>query len=321
MSRDLHDELRQYLSDLYSMELQALAQLETAPGMAGERGLSADLSTHFAETEGQAERVRERLEAAGGSPSAVKDAVMKLGGKAFLLFAKVQDETPGRLLVHSYSYEAMEWAGYGVLENLARRAGDESTAAMAREIRAEERMMMDRLESRFSPVEALAHESKPPAEMGDHLHQHLAEAHALFAQNIEVMEQGEKASGGDLGGVYRRGAEMAELHLHKFRDQLKRLGAEPSWIEDVAMKIGGLNWGVFFRSQKDTPAKLLCFAYAVEHLVIGGLEMLERTARRAGDASTERLCGETIAEKRELAGKLVEHMDPAVSATLGITSD
>ena len=32
---------------------------------------------------------------------------MELGGKAFLLVAKVLPETPGRLAAHAYSYEAM----------------------------------------------------------------------------------------------------------------------------------------------------------------------------------------------------------------------
>src|SRR5690606_17501615 len=130
---------------------------KTAPELAGDPALAADFRTHLAETEAQAEAVRARLEALGGSPSSVKDAVMKLGGKAFLLFAKVQQETPGRLLAHSYSYEAMEWAGYAVLAQRADAAGDETTSSLAHRIQAEERAMMTRLERAFEATEARSH--------------------------------------------------------------------------------------------------------------------------------------------------------------------
>ncbi len=113
---------------MYSVEQQALAQLVTAPDMARDPGLAADFRTHHAETVQQAELVRECLEAHGGSPSMLKDAVMKLGGKCFLLFARVQPETPGRLVAHAYAYEAMEWAGYQMLLRIAEAAGDFRTA-------------------------------------------------------------------------------------------------------------------------------------------------------------------------------------------------
>src|SRR4029079_10243061 len=97
----------------------------------------------------QSKLVRQRLEARGQSPSAVKDAIMKLGGKAFLLFARAMPETPGRLVVHAYSYEALEWAGYEMLVRFAEKAGDDQTVETARTIGAQERTMMQRLEQGF----------------------------------------------------------------------------------------------------------------------------------------------------------------------------
>ena len=96
------------------MELQALAQLVSAPEMTNDPALASDFKIHHTETEGQAERVRTRLEALGGSPSAIKDAIMKLGGKAFLLFAKLQPETPGncRLRITETHRSAGHRSGY-----------------------------------------------------------------------------------------------------------------------------------------------------------------------------------------------------------------
>lgn len=90
--------------------------------------------------------VRDRFEDLGGSPSKIKDGIMKLGGKGFLLFAELQPETPGRLVAHAYAYEAMEYAGYAILIYLAQQAGDLETAELARSIQSEERLMMERLE-------------------------------------------------------------------------------------------------------------------------------------------------------------------------------
>ena len=321
MTRTTQEELTHFLSDLYSVELQALAQLETAPGMAGDPVVAEYYRKHRTETERQAELVRGRLEAHGGSPSAVKDAVMKLGGKGFLLFAKLQSETPGRLLVHSYSYEAMEWAGYALLARLAERAGDAETLETARRIQGEEREMMRRLEEGFDAAEASAHEELGIGEMPDHIRSHLAEAHALVCQGIKIYERaGKNAHHELLAGLYDRALKATKRQADALENRVKTLGSDVSTIEDAAMKLGGLNWTAFFQSQADTPGKLLAFAYAVEHLQIGGLELLQRTARRGCDETTERLCERVIAEKRSTAGELADHVVVSVEATLEVVA-
>ncbi len=68
--------------------------------------------------------MRGRLETHGGSPSKLKDAVMKASGPGFVLFAKSQPDTPGKLATHAYSYEHLELASYELLLRVARRAGD-----------------------------------------------------------------------------------------------------------------------------------------------------------------------------------------------------
>jgi ferritin-like metal-binding protein YciE len=151
MTHTLESELVKHLSDAYSLEQQALAQLRTAPRRAGHRELDSAFRVHLAETEVQSEMVRERLEAHGASPSKIKDAVMALGGKAFVLFARVQPDTPGKLAVHAYSYEALEWAAYDLLMRMARRAGDPESVSYARTIRDQEGAMMERLQHRGAP--------------------------------------------------------------------------------------------------------------------------------------------------------------------------
>ena len=64
MTRTPNEQLVHFLSDMYSVEQQAIAQLISAPKIAGDPALAAEFRLHYTETEQQAELVRERLESA-----------------------------------------------------------------------------------------------------------------------------------------------------------------------------------------------------------------------------------------------------------------
>jgi ferritin-like metal-binding protein YciE len=315
-------QLTDFLSDMYSVEQQALAQLVSASKLAVDGGMATDFDLHYEETKMQAESIRERLEAQGGSVSAIKDAIMKLGGKGFLLFAQVMPETPGRLAAHAYAYEAMEWAGYEMLIRFARAAGDPATVAVAEKIRDEERGMMKRLERDFDGAEKASHANTPVNELGEHVRKHLIEAHALEAQAIKLLGKGKEiAADPKLGLVCELHLEEAHVHSGVIEARLAELGSGPSKIADSALGMGGLNWGLFFHAQSDTPAKLAAFVYAYEHLKIGGYELLRRTAARAKDSETEALCQRLLAEERAMADRLISSFDGAVQATLAAVQD
>src|SRR5436190_9216443 len=162
MARELHEQLTKYLTDAHSIEVQALAQLRTAPELAGDAELERAFREHLSETEGHERVTRELLEARGEKPARLKDAVMGVGGKGFLLFARLQPDTPGKLLAHALSYEALELASYELLHEVAQRADDSDVAIAAARIRNDEKAMMDRLENLFdNGVEASLRELDP----------------------------------------------------------------------------------------------------------------------------------------------------------------
>ncbi|HZT85439.1 MAG TPA: DUF892 family protein [Gaiellaceae bacterium] len=106
MSADTLDEqLVKYLADAHSIEEQALQQLRGAPDAARDPELAEIFRAHLVETEGHERTTRERLEARGERSSALKDLLMRVGGAGFLLFARSQPDTPGKLVAHAYSYE------------------------------------------------------------------------------------------------------------------------------------------------------------------------------------------------------------------------
>jgi ferritin-like metal-binding protein YciE len=313
----LKDELTKHLSDAFSLEQQALAQLREAPHLAGDPALETAFRVHLAETEVQAEMMRERLEAHGGSPSAIKDAVMKLGGKAFLLFARLQPDTPGKLAAHAYSYEALEWASYELLMRLARRADDPATVSYARTIRDQERSMMERLARSFDAAADASLGDKDIDQIHDALRHYLADAHALEQQSIELLGRAEGMAGdAELERIYVEHRRETKAHASLIEGRLEAIDGSRSILKDASLRLGALNWSLFFRAQSDTPAKLAAFVYAVEHLEIAGYELLRRVALRADDRRTIEVAGRIVAQEREMAERVAEGLDRTLEASL-----
>lgn len=317
MARTLTEHLTHYLSDAYSIEQQALAQLRKAPDIAGESTLAAHLHQHLQETEEQAELLKARLEAHGASPSKLKDAVMALGGKGFILFARVQPDTPGKLAAHAYSYEALEWAAYQMLERMAETAGDPATRDVARTIGAEERTMMERIASSFDEVVDASLEEVANGEMGNHLKAYLADAHALEAQAEKLLARGEDLAGTpEFETIYREQLAASRERSRQIEERLESCDGDTSKVKDLALQAAGLEWSLFFQAQKDTPGKLAAFVYALQHLKIAGYELLRRVAERAGDTATATLASRAAAEERTMAERLAGAFDQAFEASI-----
>src|SRR4051812_37639300 len=135
------DQLDKYLTDVHALEVQALAQMRAAPDIAGDPQLARAFEEHCKETERHEQLIRERLQARGESPSRIEDLLGKVSGKGFVLFARSQPDTPGKLATHAFSYEHLELAAYDLLARIAEDAGDQGTVVVAERIRAEEDAM------------------------------------------------------------------------------------------------------------------------------------------------------------------------------------
>ena len=317
MAETLQEQLTKYLADAHSIEEQALAQLRAAPDVAGDEQLAALYREHLAETEGQEARIRELLEARGAKPSRVKDTVMKVGGKGCLLFARLQPDTPGKLHTHSLSYEALELSSYELLRGTAERAGEPEVAEAADGIAAQERRMMDRLESTFDVAVDASLREIGRDDLQEQLRKYLADAHAIEEQAEALLERGPELAGSDtLARIYAEHLDETRDHAEAVEARQQALGGDPSSLKDAALRLGALNWGAFFQAHPDTPGKLAAFARAFEYLEIGGYEQLARVARRAGDEETAALAGRILAQEREAAERIAGAFDEALTASL-----
>jgi ferritin-like metal-binding protein YciE len=309
--------LAPYLTDVHSIEEQALAQLRLAPRVAGDAELRRVFAEHLRETEEHERLVREQLDRLGASPSAVKDVAGRVGGWGMILFARVNPDTPGKLAMHAHSYEHMELAAYELLRRIAERAGDEQVADMARRIGGEERAMAERLGANWDRAVEASLREKGADHVAEDLVKYLRDAHALEGQALQLLESGPRIAEFEaLAEVFRDHLDETREHQRLVDERLAVHGARPSRFQAGAMRVGALNLGGFFKAQPDTPAKLAGFAYAFEALEVGAYELLMRVARRAGDEATAEVAERIAGEERAAGERVAATWDEAAELAL-----
>jgi ferritin-like metal-binding protein YciE len=313
-NNDPETQLVKYLTDAHSIEEQALVQMRRAPDLV-EGAFADSFRRHQAETESQEQRVRERLQAHDASPSKVKDLAGAAGGFGMVLFAKSQPDTPTKLAMHAFSYEHMEVAAYELLARAAREAGDMETVEMALAIADEEREMAGRVAAGFDEAVEQALAEVEPDDLGEQLNSWLSDIHALEGQSKELLEKSKEMDvPASLAEAFAHHLEETEGHLEKIERRLDDRGATPSAIKDAMLRLGALNWGMFFAAQPDTPAKLAGFSYAVENLEVAAYELLKRVAERAGDQETVDLAESILTEERSAAKQVADQWSVSMSA-------
>jgi ferritin-like metal-binding protein YciE len=317
MADALKERLIKHLTDVHSIEEQALQQMQVAPRLARDPVLARAFREHLAETQEQERLVRSRLEALEADPSKIKDLAARAGGVGMVLFARSQPDTPGKLVSHAYSYEHMELAAYELLSIVAERAGDQDTVAVARSIAEQEAAMAERLAAGFDRAVEASLRGVARGDLGNQLGRYLADAHAIEAQAVQLLEQGRAITGDpDLQKAFDEHLEETRAQQAAVQARLYARGERPSRFKDVLLRVGGLNLSAFFGAQPDTPAKLAGFAFAFEHLEIAAYEQLTRVARRAGDDETARVAQRIAGEERAAAAAIRSRFEPAMQAAL-----
>jgi ferritin-like metal-binding protein YciE len=214
----------------------------------------------------------------------------------------------------AFSYEHMEVAAYELLGIAAREAGDEATVAMAAAIADEEREMAGRIAACWDEAVEQGLARVEPDDLGKTLNTYLADVHALEGQSQKLLEKSVAMDVPEaLRAAFDRHLAETEGHLERIERRLDERGATPSGLKDAALRLGALNWGVFFAAQPDTPAKLAGFAYAVENLEVAAYELLLRVARRAGDEETVALAESILAEEKAAAQAVADQWPVSMS--------
>jgi len=162
-AEDIAKELVKYLRDAHALEAQAMQMLETGPRIAGLAPLAEVFAEHLEQTREHMRLVDERLAAHGAGPSRFQAAAMRTSALNLGGFFKVQPDSPVKLAGFAYAFEALEAGAYELLTRVARRAGDEETAAVAERIAGEERTAGERVAATWDAAAAVTPAAAPAA--------------------------------------------------------------------------------------------------------------------------------------------------------------
>ena len=151
----------------------------------------------------------------------------------------------------------------------------------------------------------------------DQLASYLRDVHAIELQALEQMRFAPRVAGDPgLAAAFREHFAETEDHERRVRATLEARGAGPSALKDAAGRAGGWGMILFARLNPDSPGKLAMHAYAYEHMELAAYELLGRVADRADDDAVRELAASIGAEERAMAGRIEDHWDGAVAASL-----
>jgi len=152
----LKEQLIKNIDEAHAMEQNVLRMLDGMISTTDDPELLDALEHHKVQTQGHADRMAERLEAHGTSPSAVKQLGGVLGALAKVPLDLVRGERAGRNARDGYATEHTEIASYELLRRIAQKAGDEETAIAAQEIIVEEKAMARLIEQNWDKFAELS---------------------------------------------------------------------------------------------------------------------------------------------------------------------
>jgi ferritin-like metal-binding protein YciE len=145
----LQTQLVKHIDEAHAMEQNVLRMLDGMISTTDDPEILDALEHHKVQTQQHADRMAQRLEAHGASPSTVKQIGGVLGALAKLPLDFVRGEKAGRNARDGYATEHLEIASYELLRRVAQKAGDEETAQAATEIIAEEAAMAKLIEEHW----------------------------------------------------------------------------------------------------------------------------------------------------------------------------
>jgi ferritin-like metal-binding protein YciE len=145
----LQQKLIDYIEDAHALEQNVSTMLDSMISTTEDPEIEQMLKHHKEETERQEARLRERLDALGAGTSTRKQAQTVAAALVKGAADVVRGDQAGKNARDAYTTEHMEIAAYQLLERLAEKAGDTETAEVARQNRAEEEAMAQKIDANW----------------------------------------------------------------------------------------------------------------------------------------------------------------------------
>jgi ferritin-like metal-binding protein YciE len=145
----LQQKLIDYVEDAHAMEQSVSTMLDSMISTTDDPEIRSMLEHHKQETEEHERRLRERLDTLGAGTSTRKQAQTLATALMKGVADMARTDKPGKNARDGFVTEHMEIAAYQLLERLAKKAGDEQTAEVARQNRADDEAMARKIDSNW----------------------------------------------------------------------------------------------------------------------------------------------------------------------------
>ena len=145
----LQQKLIDYIQDAHAMEQSVSMMLDSMITTTDDPEITEILRHHKEETERQEQRLAERLDALGAGPFTRKQAQTIATALMKGAADQVRGDQAGKNARDGFTTEHMEIAAYQLLERLADRAGDIETAEVARQNRADDEAMAQKIDANW----------------------------------------------------------------------------------------------------------------------------------------------------------------------------
>jgi ferritin-like metal-binding protein YciE len=156
MAMQFEDQLLRYLDEALAMEHGVVRLLDSVIHNLDDEETKDALRSHKLDSERHIDRLRLRMEAHGRTQSLVREAGGILGALMKSVIDLTRSEKAARGFRDVYATEHLEIAAYQLLERVAARSGDEETAEVARENRADSDRMAAWIEDNWDRLTELA---------------------------------------------------------------------------------------------------------------------------------------------------------------------
>jgi ferritin-like metal-binding protein YciE len=209
-SRQETKQLIKHIDEGVAMEQNVLRMLDSMIRTTEDPEISRALEQHKQTTRRHIERLEQRLKMHGSSPSRTRQAGGIVGARLKSVVDVARRDKAGRNARDGFVTEQLEIASYELLERIARKAGDDETAQVARQNRTEDQAMAKRLADNWDKFAELSLQGNGGGDGGSGLRRRVTGAATRARQNPFVLGAGAIGAGLLLGRRMQGGSERGQ---------------------------------------------------------------------------------------------------------------